>query len=158
MGLLLLTGAFGAQAYTGKALVNHAKVTMTEARAIALKMHPGKITDEELENEAVGNNHVFANPGHCTGRLDSRYSRSWIYRWRDCIWRNVGSDLGGVLPNKYISHSTFLGGVHPYSAAWRSCWRLPGQTHKQGWLGVEPLLSIGGSSFVNLVVYLYLFA
>ena len=32
MGLLLLTGAFGAQAYTGKALVNHAKVTMTEAR------------------------------------------------------------------------------------------------------------------------------
>ena len=52
MGLLLLTGAFGAQAYTGKALVNHAKVTMTEARAITLKMHPGKITDEELENEA----------------------------------------------------------------------------------------------------------
>jgi uncharacterized membrane protein YkoI len=54
MGLLLLTGAFGAQAYTGKALEKHAKVTMTEARAIALKAHPGKITDEELEKEAGG--------------------------------------------------------------------------------------------------------
>ena len=41
MGLLLLAGAFGAQAYTGKALAKHAKVTMTEARAIALKAHPG---------------------------------------------------------------------------------------------------------------------
>ena len=54
MGLLLLAGAFGAQAYTGKALEKHAKVTMTEARAIALKAHPGKITDEELEKEAAG--------------------------------------------------------------------------------------------------------
>ena len=35
---------------------------MTEARAIALKMHPGKITDEELEKVAVGNNHVIENP------------------------------------------------------------------------------------------------
>jgi len=26
---------------------------LTEARAIALKAHPGKITDEELEKEAV---------------------------------------------------------------------------------------------------------
>ena len=48
MGLLLLAGAFGAQAYTGEALEKHAKVTMTEARAIALKAHPGKITDEEF--------------------------------------------------------------------------------------------------------------
>ncbi len=54
MGLLLLAGAFGAQAYTGKALEKHAKVTMIEARAIALKAHPGKITDEELEKEAGG--------------------------------------------------------------------------------------------------------
>ena len=54
MGLLLLTGAFGAQAYTGKALEKQTKVTMTEARAIALKAHPGKITDEELEKEAGG--------------------------------------------------------------------------------------------------------
>ncbi len=46
--------AFSAQAYTGEALAKHAKVTMTEARAIALKAHPGKITDEELEKEAGG--------------------------------------------------------------------------------------------------------
>ena len=51
---LLLTVAFNAQAYTGEALAKHAKVTMTEARAIALKAHPGKITDEELEKEAGG--------------------------------------------------------------------------------------------------------
>ena len=54
LGLLFLAGAFSAQAYTGEALAKHAKVTMTEARAIALKAHPGKITDEELENEAGG--------------------------------------------------------------------------------------------------------
>ncbi len=34
--------AFSAQAYTGEAFAKHAKVTMTEARAIALKAHPGK--------------------------------------------------------------------------------------------------------------------
>ena len=54
MGLLLLAGAFGAQAYTGKALEKQTKVTMTEARAIALKAHSGKITDEESEKEAGG--------------------------------------------------------------------------------------------------------
>jgi uncharacterized membrane protein YgdD (TMEM256/DUF423 family) len=32
MGLLSLTGAFGAQAYTGMALEKQTKVTMTEAR------------------------------------------------------------------------------------------------------------------------------
>lgn len=51
---LLLAVAFGAQAYTGEALAKHAKVSITEARAIALKAHPGKITDEELEKEAGG--------------------------------------------------------------------------------------------------------
>ena len=54
MGLLFLAEAFSAQAYTGEALAKHANVTMTEARAIALKAHPGKITDEELEKEAGG--------------------------------------------------------------------------------------------------------
>ncbi|MDA8329082.1 MAG: PepSY domain-containing protein [Betaproteobacteria bacterium] len=52
--LVMLFGAVGAQAYTGEAMAKHAKVTMTEARAIALKAHPGKITDEELEKEAGG--------------------------------------------------------------------------------------------------------
>ena len=51
---LLLAIAFGAQAYTGEALAKHAKMSITEARVIALKAHPGKITDEELEKEAGG--------------------------------------------------------------------------------------------------------
>ena len=54
VALVMLLGAVGAQAYTGEALAKHAKVTMTEARAIAMKAHPGKITDEELEKEAGG--------------------------------------------------------------------------------------------------------
>ncbi|MEO7105242.1 MAG: PepSY domain-containing protein [Rhodoferax sp.] len=40
--------------FTGEKLVKNAKVTLVEARAIALKAHPGKITDEELENEGGG--------------------------------------------------------------------------------------------------------
>ena len=51
---LLLAVAFAAQAYTGEALAKHAKVSITEARVIALNAHPGKITDEELENESGG--------------------------------------------------------------------------------------------------------
>ena len=51
---LLLAIAFAAQAYTGEALAKHAKVSIAEARVIALNAHPGKITDEELEKEAGG--------------------------------------------------------------------------------------------------------
>jgi hypothetical protein len=40
-----------AMAYTGQELSQHAKVSIVEARAIALKAHPGKITNEELEKE-----------------------------------------------------------------------------------------------------------
>ena len=54
VALVMLLGAVGAQAYTGEVLAKHAKVTMVEARAIALKAHAGKITDEELEKEAGG--------------------------------------------------------------------------------------------------------
>lgn len=54
MGLLLMFGAYSVQAYTGEDLAKHAKVSIVEARAIALKAHPGKITDEELEKEAGG--------------------------------------------------------------------------------------------------------
>jgi uncharacterized membrane protein YkoI len=43
-----------AMAYTGQEMAKHAKVSITEARAIALKAHPGKITDEELEKEKGG--------------------------------------------------------------------------------------------------------
>lgn len=54
IGILLMAGAFSAQAYTGEALAKHAKVSISEARAIALKAHPGKITDEEFEKEPGG--------------------------------------------------------------------------------------------------------
>ena len=53
LGLALLF-ACPALAYTGEELAKEAKVSITEARAIALKAHPGKITDEELECEAGG--------------------------------------------------------------------------------------------------------
>ncbi|XUM19621.1 PepSY domain-containing protein [Bradyrhizobium oligotrophicum S58] len=47
-------GAIGAQAYTGQKLAGDAKIGIAEARSIALKAHPGKITDEELEREDGG--------------------------------------------------------------------------------------------------------
>ena len=57
MSLLLITAAafsLDAAAYTGQELAVDAKVSMEEARAIALKAHPGKITDAELESEEGG--------------------------------------------------------------------------------------------------------
>jgi uncharacterized membrane protein YkoI len=44
----------GAFAYSGQELAGKAKVTIDEARSIALKAHPGMITDEELEKERGG--------------------------------------------------------------------------------------------------------
>ena len=54
LGLALLL-ACPALAYTGEKLAKDAKVSIAEARAIALKAHPGKITDEELERESRRN-------------------------------------------------------------------------------------------------------
>ena len=51
---LALLFACPALAYRGEELAKDAKVSIAEARAIALKAHPGKITDEELEREAGG--------------------------------------------------------------------------------------------------------
>jgi uncharacterized membrane protein YkoI len=51
---LALLFACPALAYTGQELAKDAKISIAEARAIALKAHPGKITDEELEREAGG--------------------------------------------------------------------------------------------------------
>jgi uncharacterized membrane protein YkoI len=42
------------KAFTGKRLAKNAKITLVDARAIALKAHPGEITDEELEKEKGG--------------------------------------------------------------------------------------------------------
>ncbi len=44
----------GVKSFAGESLAKNAKITMVDARAIALKAHPGTITDEELENESGG--------------------------------------------------------------------------------------------------------
>ncbi|MBU7442995.1 PepSY domain-containing protein [Paraburkholderia fungorum] len=50
----LLVASVSAQAFTGQQFTKDAKVGIAEARSIALKAHPGKIVDEELEKEAGG--------------------------------------------------------------------------------------------------------
>ena len=54
MILGMVSFPFGALSYTGQDLAVKAKVTIDEARAIALKARPGTITDEELEKEKGG--------------------------------------------------------------------------------------------------------
>src|SRR5712675_331005 len=44
-GLILLTAAVPLKAYTGQELAKDAKISVKQARAIALKAHPGEITD-----------------------------------------------------------------------------------------------------------------
>ena len=51
---VLVGGAGVVSAYNGEELAKAAKVTLAEARAIALKAFPGKVTDEELEKEEGG--------------------------------------------------------------------------------------------------------
>ena len=51
---LFVTGATDSYAYTGEQFAKEAKVTLKEARAIATKARPGKITDQELEKESGG--------------------------------------------------------------------------------------------------------
>lgn len=50
----LLAAAVPAMAYTGQGLARHAKISMDQARAIALKANPGVITHVELEYEKGG--------------------------------------------------------------------------------------------------------
>ncbi len=54
--VVLAATTFSAHAYTGENLAKDAKITIAEARATAVKAHPGKITDEELEKEQGGSN------------------------------------------------------------------------------------------------------
>lgn len=55
VALLLGTGAAAeAKPIVGANLMPQAKVTLAQARATALKAHPGVITDQELEKEAGG--------------------------------------------------------------------------------------------------------
>ena len=51
---LTLMATIPAVAYTGQNLSKQAKIGISEARAIALRAHSGKITDEELEKETGG--------------------------------------------------------------------------------------------------------
>ncbi len=64
-GLTLATGGFAAvqaaaptaaisPTYAGAKLASKARITIAQARVIALKAHPGQITDQELENEGGG--------------------------------------------------------------------------------------------------------
>jgi len=51
----LAAGApIAAQAYAGESLASEAKITLLQARAIALEAMPGTITDQELERERGG--------------------------------------------------------------------------------------------------------
>ena len=54
LGLLIIGSVTGAKAYTGQELAKEAKVSLLNARSMALKSRPGKITDEELEKETGG--------------------------------------------------------------------------------------------------------
>jgi uncharacterized membrane protein YkoI len=54
LGLFLTVAAANAFAYTGQEFESQSKVSLIQAREIALKAHPGKITDEELEQESGG--------------------------------------------------------------------------------------------------------
>ncbi len=54
LAITAMAFSLDASAYTGHELASAAKVSIEEARAIALKAHPGKVTDEELEKEKGG--------------------------------------------------------------------------------------------------------
>lgn len=57
LGLLavsILSEPIAALAFTGETLAPEAKLTLSQARAIALKARGGTITDEELEREGGG--------------------------------------------------------------------------------------------------------
>ncbi|MDA8107991.1 MAG: PepSY domain-containing protein [Betaproteobacteria bacterium] len=54
LGIALLGGAGSAQAFTGEKYAKEARISLAEARAIALKAFRGRIVDEELEREKGG--------------------------------------------------------------------------------------------------------
>jgi uncharacterized membrane protein YkoI len=54
LGAALLGAALAAQAFSGEQYAKEARISLGEARAIALKAHPGKIADQELEREKGG--------------------------------------------------------------------------------------------------------
>ena len=57
VAVLAIPGA--AFAYSGQEFSKDAKLSLEEARAIALKANPGKVTDEELEKFKGGLRYTF---------------------------------------------------------------------------------------------------
>lgn len=69
LACILLVASVGAHAFSGEQLAKDAKVGIAEARSVALKAHPGKIVDEELEKEAGGTGLRYSfdiRTGHAT--------------------------------------------------------------------------------------------
>lgn len=57
----LVASTTGAFAYSGEQLFGHqARITLDQARAIAVKARPGQITDQELEKEGGGSGLRFS--------------------------------------------------------------------------------------------------
>jgi uncharacterized membrane protein YkoI len=54
LGVALLGAAVAAQAFSGEKYAKEARISLEQARGIALKAHPGKIADQELEREQGG--------------------------------------------------------------------------------------------------------
>ena len=51
---VLIASMTGAVAYTGQEYAHDASITLKQAREIAARARPGKITDQELEKEGGG--------------------------------------------------------------------------------------------------------
>ena len=85
LAALVLAMASPAAAYTGQQLAGKARITIEQARAIALKARPGRITDEELERERGGSGLRYS--------FDIKHGR---------VTQEVGVDAasGRVLENK----------------------------------------------------------
>lgn len=88
VGLLMAT--VPATAYTGQRLEKHAKISMDQARAIALKVFPGIVTDTELEHEKGGSGLRYSFDIREHSHEDGT------------VWEEVGVDAktGKVLENK----------------------------------------------------------
>jgi uncharacterized membrane protein YkoI len=59
-GLAATAAIAAAPHYTGQELAGQAKITLAQARAIALKARPGTVIDQELEKEAGGSGLRYA--------------------------------------------------------------------------------------------------
>lgn len=82
---LAVSAPIPARAYTGQELAAAAKITLAQARTIALKAVPGAITDQELEREPGGSG--------------LRYSFD-VKRGTETVEVGVDAETGAVLENK----------------------------------------------------------